>query len=76
VVDGPEQSAAAIRAVLSGQSGPARDVIVANAAAALWVAGRGPSPAACVAPAIEAIDSGAAARLLARLVEFSNRRNF
>ncbi len=72
-VDGPEQSAAMIRAVLGGQSGPARDVVVANAAAALWIAGRAPSLSACVGPAVEAIDSGAAALLLARLVEFSNR---
>jgi anthranilate phosphoribosyltransferase len=73
IVDGPEQSAAAIRAVLGGQRGAARDVIVANAAAALWVAGRGPSPSACVGPAAEAIDSGAAARLLDRLVDYSHR---
>jgi anthranilate phosphoribosyltransferase len=73
IVEGPEQSAAAIRGVLSGQRGPARDVIVANAAAARWVAGKGPSLSACVGPAVEAIDCGAAAELLARLVEYSNR---
>lgn len=73
IVDGPEQSAAAIRAVFGGQKGPARDVIVANAAAALWVAGRGPALSACVGQAVDAIDGGGSARLLARLVEYSNR---
>src|SRR5262249_27753715 len=39
-VSGPADSAARLRAVFAGESGPSRDVILANAAAALWVAGR------------------------------------
>lgn len=69
VVEGPQQSAEVIRRVLAGQRGPARDVVVLNAAAALWVAGRAESPAACARLAAEAIDSGAAETLLARLAE-------
>jgi len=38
--DGPEESAAAITAVLSGERGPRRDVVVVNAAAVLWAARR------------------------------------
>ena len=49
--------------------GPARDIVVANAAAALLLAGKHPSPPAVRRLAAEAIDSGAAAGLLARLVE-------
>jgi anthranilate phosphoribosyltransferase len=67
-VSGPEESAAMIRAVLGGERGPARDIVMANAAAALWTAEKAASPAACAALAAEAIDSGAARELLARLV--------
>jgi len=68
-VDGPAQSAQRIRTVLQGREGPATDIVVANAAAALWLAGRGPTVGACVPLASEAIQSGAAADLLARLAE-------
>jgi anthranilate phosphoribosyltransferase len=72
-VEGPEESAAVIRAVLRGQRGPARDVVVANAAAGLWTAGRVPSLVTGVEIAAEVIDSGAASRLLERLAECSHR---
>lgn len=68
-VDGPDQSAAVIRQVLAGARGPARDIVVANAAAALWTAGRSDSLAECARQAAEALDSGAAETLLARLIE-------
>ncbi len=68
VVDGPEASAAIIRDVLSGKPGPPRDIVLINAAAALWVAGRHESPLACVQQAAEAIDSQQAARLLTKLI--------
>ena len=66
-IDGPEASAAIIRDVLAGRPGPARDIVTLNAAAALWVADFSSQPAACAAAAKAAIDSGAAARLLATL---------
>jgi len=72
-VEGPEQSAAVIRALLDGQRGPPRNMVVANAAAALWTVGRVPSLAACVEAAAEAIDCGAAALVLERLVECTHR---
>jgi anthranilate phosphoribosyltransferase len=69
LVENPEQSAAMIRAILAGRRGPPRDMVLINAAAALWTAGRQPSLRECVRLAADAIDSGAARELLARLVE-------
>ena len=73
-VTGSDQSAATIRGVLAGQPGPARDIVLANAAAALWTAGAALSPAAGVALAAKAIDTAAASDLLARLVARSHGR--
>jgi anthranilate phosphoribosyltransferase len=73
LVDGPDQSAAIIRGVFDGQPGPPRDVVVANAAAALWTARPNDSLSDCARRATEAIRSGAAADLLARLVDRTNR---
>jgi len=73
-VDGPEASAAMIRQVLDGRSGPARDMIVMNAAAALWTARRAETLRECAGLAAAALDGGAAKRLLADLVEASHQR--
>ena len=70
--DGPTASAEFIRGVLAGQPGPARDIVVLNAAAALWTVGRSPSLADCAQQAGEAIDSGAARQLLSQLAETSH----
>jgi anthranilate phosphoribosyltransferase len=70
-VSGPEESARVITGILGGAGGAARDIVVVNAAAALWTAGRSDSARACADIAAAAIDGGAAARLLARLVELS-----
>jgi anthranilate phosphoribosyltransferase len=64
----PTDNAAVIRSVLEGESGPARDVSVLNAGAAIFVAGGAADLAEGVARSNEAIDSGAAAGVLARLV--------
>jgi anthranilate phosphoribosyltransferase len=69
LVSGPEESAVLIRGILQGRRGPPRDIAIANAAAALWTVGRSPSLAECARQAADAIDSGAACALLARLVE-------
>jgi anthranilate phosphoribosyltransferase len=68
MVDGPEQSAEMIRSILRGQLGPARDIVVANAAAGLWICNKTHSLIDAVHQAHKAIDSGAAMRLLERLV--------
>ena len=59
------------RRVLSGEHGPHRDIIVLNAGAGLVVAGLAADVAEGMAVAGAALDSGAAVRVLARLVERS-----
>lgn len=71
-VDDPPSSAAMIRDILAGTAGAARDIVVLNSAAALWTAGANESTIACARKAAEAIDSGAARDLLARLAEASH----
>ena len=61
-VDGPIESAGRIRQVLAGEPSPVRQVVLANSAAALWVAEQADSLAAGVRRAAEAIDDGSAAR--------------
>jgi anthranilate phosphoribosyltransferase len=68
-VAGPRQSAEIIRDVLANRPGPPRDIVIANAAAALWTVGHGPSLRKCAQIAAETIGSGAARRLLDSLVE-------
>ena len=65
------RNAELVRGVLEGQAGPARSVVVLNAGAALFIAGKAASVKDGIARAGEAIDSGAAVRLLAQLVEAS-----
>jgi len=71
LVDGPASSAAMIRDILAGQTGPPRDIVVLNAAAALWTAGIHDSLSTCAGKAAAAIDSGAAKELLAKLAAAS-----
>jgi anthranilate phosphoribosyltransferase len=71
--EGPEASAAAVRAVVEGADGPARRVVLANAAAALLAAGRVATPAEGVEAAAEAVRSGGAARVLAALAAAGRR---
>jgi anthranilate phosphoribosyltransferase len=67
-VAGPDESASIIRRLLGGELGPARDIVILNAAAALIVAGKTSEPTAAAAIVASAIDSGAATSLLAQLV--------
>jgi anthranilate phosphoribosyltransferase len=64
----PDENAEVIRSVLAGDVGPARDVSVLNAGAAIYVAGGAGGLSDGVAKASEAIDSGAARDVLDRLV--------
>jgi anthranilate phosphoribosyltransferase len=73
-VASPAESAAAIRDVLGGCTGPHRDIVLLNAAAAIVAAGRAGDLAAGLRLAAEAIGSGAAARALGRLVAVTNSR--
>jgi anthranilate phosphoribosyltransferase len=66
-----DESAAVIRRILSGEHGPPRDIVVLNAAAALWTAGIDVELRECGARAAIAIDNGAAPRLLERWAALS-----
>ena len=71
-VQSPGESAQVITGVLSGDRGPARDMILANTAAALLTARKAADPREGVAHAAEAIDTGRAAELTRRLAEWTN----
>ena len=64
----PEENAAAARAVLAGESGPRRDLVLLNAGAAIYVGGRAESLAEGVEVAASTIDSGAGGEMLERLI--------
>jgi anthranilate phosphoribosyltransferase len=72
LVDTPQQSADIIHRLLAGESGPPRDIVILNAAAALWTTGHQPDPQTCAATAAAAIDSGQASKTLAELVRITN----
>lgn len=65
-------NAEAIRAVLRGESGPFRDIVLMNAAAALIVGGKVGNLADGVNRAARAIDTGAAQQALDRLIAVTN----
>ena len=65
----PQENARLLLAVLGGERGPRRDVVLLNAGAALEVAGRAADLRAGVRLAAETIDSGAAMARLERLRE-------
>jgi anthranilate phosphoribosyltransferase len=73
-VENAADSAAIIRRVLASDRGPARDMVVANAAAALWVVGKVDSLLAGSELAQQAIDSRAAQKLLQQLIELTNEK--
>lgn len=60
------------RAILGGETGPPRDIVLLNAAASLLVAGAETSIGDGIRRAAAALDSGDAARVLGRLVRVSN----
>jgi anthranilate phosphoribosyltransferase len=64
-------NAAIARQILDGQPGPARDIVLVNAAAALLVAGEVSTIGEGMARAREALDSGRAAAALDRLIALS-----
>jgi anthranilate phosphoribosyltransferase len=65
-------NADALRALLDGLRGPYRDIVLLNSAAALVIAGQADDLASGVARAVDAIDSGAAKAVLAKLVAISS----
>jgi anthranilate phosphoribosyltransferase len=70
----PEENATASLAVLSGEAGPRRDLVLLNAGAAIYVGGQAGSLEQGVERASEAIDSGDAREILDRLIATTARR--
>ncbi len=68
----PEESVKLVRAVLAGQFGAARDIVLLNAAAGLLVVGHAENPRDAATVAASSIDSSAAADLLEKLVRLSH----
>lgn len=66
-------NAFALKALLAGEAGPYRDIVLLNAAACLVIAGRAESLKAGAAEAARAIDDGRAMRALERLIDFSEK---
>ena len=68
----PQLNARLMTELLAGTKGPLRDIVLFNSAAALVVAGRAADLRAGMALAAAAIDSGAARRVLEKLVALTN----
>ena len=68
----PEDNAKAMLALLAGEKGAFRDVVLLNAAASLLVAGKVADLKAGAAMAADAIDSGKAKAVLDKLVAITN----
>ena len=68
----PAENAKITRKILAGEQGAARDAVVFNAAAGLFVAGKAKDLAEGVKLAQELIDTGKAAAQLEKIIELSN----
>ena len=69
----PEANAATTRRIFAGERGPARDLAVLNAGAAIYAAGRADGLEAGVREAEAALDGGGAADALDRLVALTGK---
>jgi anthranilate phosphoribosyltransferase len=69
----PAQNAEITRRIVAGEPGPARDVAVLNAGAAIYAGGGAPGLAEGVAAAQAAIDSGAAQAAVERFLAATHR---
>jgi len=72
-VDDAKQSLEIIQSVFANKGGAARDIVLLNAGAAIYTAGLADSIAAGIDMAQEVLASGAAAKKLQALVEFSKQ---
>ena len=70
------ENAAIIEGVLAGGRGPARDIVLLNAGAALFIAGAASSVEDGIARASQALDRGEAKRTLERMVALSTAEEF
>ena len=67
------ENARICRSILEGESGPRREIVLLNAAGALWAADAVDGLQAGLEEAARSIDSGAARESLEKLVRASNR---
>ena len=74
-VDGSEQAKAMLLSVLDNTAGAARDIVLLNAGAAIYVAGIADTLAQGIEKARQAIESGAAREKLHQLIEFTHRHS-
>ena len=72
-VSNSEESYAIMKRVLSGEMGPCRDIVVLNAAAALYCADVASSMEEGIVLAVEAIDSGKALNKQQIFIEYTNQ---
>ena len=68
-----EENARIIRQILAGETGPKRDIVLVNAAAALVVGGKAADLKHGISLAAQAVDSGAAAGRLTALIDLSQK---
>ena len=68
-----DENAKITRAVLSGEKGPKRDIVLLNAGAAIYVAGLADSIPEGIKKAEESVDTGAAMKVLEDLIEISKK---
>ena len=72
-VDGAESSLAMVNAVLNNQTGPARDIVILNAGAAIYAANLTATLEAGIEKAQQLIESGAALEKFNALIAYSNQ---
>ena len=70
-IQNAEQSKAMVLAVLNAKRGPARDIVLLNAGAAIYVSGMAASLPAGIAKAAEVIDSGSALQKLNQMKTYA-----
>ncbi len=68
-----EQNAEITKRILEGEKGPKRDIVLLNAGAAIYIAGKAESVQEGIKMAERSIDSGRAAQVLNELVKMSNQ---
>jgi len=71
-VENAEESKRMVLAVLDGQTGPARDIVLLNAGAAIYVAGLAGDLGAGIEKAAQAIDDHSASNKLKQLIELTS----
>jgi len=69
----PAENAAITRAILGGEKGPKRDIVLLNAAFAIMAGGKADNPGEGLALAAASIDSGAALKKLESLAAMSQK---